>query len=167
MDARNIPFRDEFDVVGAFDVIEHIAQDVTVLTEIGRALRPGGVLLLTVPQHPALWSLQDDHAFHVRRYTRTGLRRRIEAAGLEVVWTTSFVSLLLPMLAASRLRMRGRGRADPFDVTAELRHRPVVNGALERVMRIELALIRRGVSFPAGGSLLAVVRKPIRSMEAG
>ena len=166
MDARSIPFRDEFDVVGAFDVIEHIEQDAVVITEIGGALRPGGVLLLTVPQHPALWSPQDDHAFHVRRYTQTGLRRRIEAAGLEVVRMTSFVSLLLPMLAASRLRMRLRGRADTFDVTEELRHGPVVNRTLERVMRIELALIRRGVSFPAGGSLLAIARKPVGSTGA-
>ena len=70
-------------------------------------MRPGGGFMATVPQHPALWSLQDEHAHHVRRYTARGLRRKVEAAGFEVVRMTSFVSLLLPMLVAARLRPRG------------------------------------------------------------
>ena len=94
----------------------------TVLAEVAKALRPGGGFMATVPQHPALWSLQDEHAHHVRRYTARGLRRKVEAAGFEVVRMTSFVSLLLPLLVAARLRPRGRrerrglrrdGRASP------------------------------------------------------
>ena len=69
MDARHIPFRDHFDAIGAFDVLEHIEDDVAVIEEVGRALRPDGMFVMTVPQHPALWSPQDDHAYHVRRYT--------------------------------------------------------------------------------------------------
>ena len=161
MDARHIPFRDEFDVIGAFDVLEHIEDDVAVIEEVGRALRPGGGFLISVPQHPSLWSQQDDHAFHVRRYTARAIRRKVEAAGFEVMRMTSFVSLLLPMMVASRLRMR---HASPdtdteFDVIDELRQPRAVNVALEAVMTIERTLIRRGVSFPAGGSLLLVARK--------
>lgn len=51
MDARNIPFVDEFDAIGAFDVLEHIEEDEQVLVQMHDALRPGGVILLTVPQH--------------------------------------------------------------------------------------------------------------------
>ena len=160
MDARQIPFRDHFDVIGAFDVIEHIDDDRAVLEETRRALRPGGGLLLTVPQHPSLWSPQDDHAHHVRRYTRSGLRRRVEAAGFEIVRMTSFTTLLLPMLAASRLRMRRQPPGRPFDVIDELRQPRPVNLALEAVMWVERALIRAGLSFPTGGSLLLVARRP-------
>ncbi len=163
MDARNIPFRDHFDVIGAFDVLEHIESDEAVLEEVGKALRPGGGVLMSVPQHPALWSPQDEHSFHVRRYTSTGLRRKLEAAGFEIVRMTSFVSLLLPMMLAARLRARESDPEAPFDVIAELRQPRAVNIALEAVMTIERILIRHGMSFPAGGSLLVVARKSPRA----
>ena len=166
MDARRIPFRDHFDAIGAFDVIEHIDDDGAVLDEINRALRPGGGLLLSVPQHPALWSPQDVHAQHVRRYTLGGLRRRLEAARFDIVRTTSFMSLLLPMIVASRWRMRGSRSEAAFDVMDELRQPRTVNLALGAVMSIERALIRAGVSFPAGGSLLVVARKQHRTEAA-
>lgn len=59
-----------FDVIGAFDVIEHIEEDEKVLANLARAIVPGGALLITVPQHRWLWSATDDYACHVRRYTR-------------------------------------------------------------------------------------------------
>jgi SAM-dependent methyltransferase len=163
MDARHIPYLDEFDVIGAFDVIEHIEDDEAVIAQVGKALRPGGGFLVSVPQHPSLWSPQDEHAGHVRRYTASELRRKVEAAGFEVVRMTSFVSLLLPMMFASRLRMRGRRTDEAFDAMVELRQPRVVNMALEAVMMFERTLIRGGLSFPAGGSLLLVARKGIRA----
>ena len=56
MDARRIPFDDEFDVIGAFDVLEHIAEDEEVLRQLYQAVRSGGGIMLTVPHHPFLWS---------------------------------------------------------------------------------------------------------------
>jgi len=161
MDARHIPYRDEFDVIGAFDVLEHIDEDEAVLVEVGRALRRGGGFLATVPQHPSLWSLQDEHAHHVRRYTAASLRRKTEAAGFEVIRLTSFVSLLLPMLVAARMRTRGRRTDVGFDAIDELRQPRAVNIALEAVMTLERSIIRHGLSFPAGGSLLLVARKRV------
>ena len=158
MDARNIPFREHFDVIGAFDVLEHIDEDEAVLDEVRKALRPGGGFLMSVPQHPALWSQQDERAFHVRRYTAAGLRRKLEAAGFEVVRMASFVSLLLPMMFASRLRMRECTTDTEVDAIAALRLPRAVNIGLEAVMTVERALIGRGLSFPAGGSLLVVAR---------
>ena len=68
MDARNIPFRDEFDIVGAFDVLEHIQEDERVLAEMYQATKQGGGIVITVPQHAFLWSNVDETAGHVRRY---------------------------------------------------------------------------------------------------
>jgi SAM-dependent methyltransferase len=159
MDARSIPFRDHFDAIGAFDVLEHIAEDEAVLDCVREALRPSGLLLLTVPQHPALWSPQDLHAGHVRRYTARELRRKLDAAGFQVVRAASFVSFLLPLMVVSRLRMR-RAPADPdFDAIDTLRQPRPVNLALEAVMRVERGLIRNGFGLPAGGSLLVIARK--------
>lgn len=157
MDARDIPFREEVDVVGAFDVLEHIEEDEQVLDEIHRALRADGVLVLSVPQHRWLWSPADDHAFHVRRYTAKELHGKLATAGFEVQRSTSFVSLLLPMMLLSRWRMRRQeATVDPTD---ELRLPRALNWILYRVMRAEIAMIRWGLTFPIGGSRLVVARK--------
>lgn len=155
-DAREIPFEDEFDVAAAFDVLEHVAEDDIVLERMRRAVVPGGGVLITVPQHPRLWSTADDLAQHRRRYSRGLLVERMRAAGLEVVRVTSFVSLLLPLMAASRLRRRSAAEYDPL---MELRAPRALDAACDLTMRAERALIGLGVSFPAGGSLLAVAKR--------
>ena len=158
MDARHIPFQEEYDVIGAFDVLEHIQEDGKVLQEMHRAIRPGGGLLLTVPQHPWLWSQADSYAHHVRRYRSQDLSQAIEQAGFSIVKMTSFVSLLLPLMLLSRLRQR---QPDPnYDPTAEFKISDWMNAALENVLTMELQFIRAGVSFPFGGSLLVVASKP-------
>ena len=157
MDARRIPFRGEFDVAGAFDVIEHIEDDRAVLRALRDALTSGGGLLLTVPQHPFLWSEYDVHARHVRRYREDDLRAKLVEGGFEIVRMTSFVTLLLPLMIVSRLTQRS-SRAD-YDPLAELRLAPWLNWALEKTLDFERALIRAGIPFPAGGSLLVVARK--------
>lgn len=156
-DARALDADEAFDVVGAFDVLEHIPEDQTVMASLYRAVRPGGGALVTVPQHRWLWSRADDFGHHVRRYRRREMLGRLRAAGFEIRRATSFVSLLLPALAMSRwLDAR---RASPFDCR-EFEVSPPVNAALTKVLSIERALIRCGVSWPAGGSLLVVARKP-------
>ncbi len=156
MDGQSIPFYQEFDVIGAFDVIEHIADDETVLQQMAKALKPNGGLLLTVPQHRFLWSHIDELSFHKRRYSRTDLVKKVEAAGFEVLRVTSFVSLLLPLMWLRRL-LKVKAHAD-FDMYAEFRINRQVNFLLHQVMRIEAAFIRAGISFPAGGSLFLVAR---------
>jgi len=158
MDARRMPYEQEFDVVGAFDVIEHINEDEAVLAQMRRALRPGGSLLLTVPQHPLLWSEYDVRAHHVRRYTAEDLRQKLERAGLAVVKMTSFVSVLLPLMMISRLTRRTA--AAGYDPLAELRMGRFANTLLECALDAERLLIRAGLPLPCGGSLLAVARTP-------
>jgi SAM-dependent methyltransferase len=159
MDARRMPFDSEFDAIGAFDVLEHVPEDTAVLAEMFRALRPGGKVLITVPQHGWLWSTADDYAHHRRRYTRRDLRAKVETAGFKVLTATSFVTLLLPVLVASRLRQRGP--VETFDPIGELRMGRRLDRALEMAMNAERWLIRRSVRFPAGGSLLVVASKPV------
>ena len=153
MDARRIPFEDEFDVVGAFDVLEHIDDDERVLQQLATAATPGGGVLVTVPQHPSLWSASDDVALHRRRYTRSELLAKLDRADLDVARVTSFVTLLLPGMFLNRKRIRS-----DEDAMRECALPPGVDRWLERTMRAERSLIRAGVSFPVGGSLLAVAR---------
>lgn len=158
MDARSIPFKGEFDVIGAFDVLEHIEEDEEVLVQMFRAVVPGGGIILTVPQHRFLWSQQDEYACHVRRYEAPELRHKVEQAGFEVKRETSFVSLLLPLMFLSRLSKRKP--VENYDAIQELRISDRLNRILERVLDFERTLIRTGFIFPAGGSRLLVARKP-------
>jgi SAM-dependent methyltransferase len=158
MDARTFPFRDEFDVIGAFDVLEHVREDEQVMREMFAAAKPGGGVLISVPQHQWLWSAADDYAKHFRRYSRTEMINKLTQAGFRVQQTTSFVSLLVPLMLLSRLKMRDISKYDP---SAEHRTSPLMNNMLGRVMDIERGLIRSKLSLPIGGSLLAIATKPI------
>jgi SAM-dependent methyltransferase len=156
-DARNIPFDGEFGVVGAFDVLEHIDADEEVLAGMHTAVKPGGGIVLTVPQHPWLWSATDEHAEHKRRYRRAELLSKISTAGFTVRRVTSFVSLLLPPMAAARLRDRLSRR--PFDPSREHHAAQRASTLLERIVDLERFLIARGADLPAGGSLLVVATR--------
>jgi ubiquinone/menaquinone biosynthesis C-methylase UbiE len=158
MDARRLPRDERFDVVGAFDVLEHVEDDERVLAELSRVVRPGGGALLCVPQHPRLWSEADDVAGHVRRYTQKELTRKVRDADLAVRRASSFVSLSLPLMAISRWRQRRPGSG--YDQWDELEQGRGVQWMLGRMLDADIALIRRGVSLPAGGSLLVVAEKP-------
>jgi SAM-dependent methyltransferase len=156
-DTRDLSYDREFDVVGAFDVLEHIRDDAGALAAMVRAVRPGGGIVLTVPQHMWLWSPLDDYSGHQRRYTRQGLVGLTRHAGLEVLRATSFVTLLLPGMLLSRVMQR-RVAVTPgreFTVSAH------VNGLAMAAMRAELALVSSGISLPVGGSLLVLARRPL------
>ncbi len=157
MDARAIPFDSEFDVVGAFDVLEHIEEDQAVLEQMFASVKPGGGIVVTVPQHRWLWSGMDDYSCHKRRYTRSELTRKVRRAGFHPVRVTSFITLLLPAMLASRWRRRRYTRE--FDAAAEYRSSARVNGFLRKVLSAERHFIQAGGSLPAGGSLLLVGRK--------
>jgi SAM-dependent methyltransferase len=157
LDARRMPFQDEYDVAAALDVLEHVDDDLAAIAGLHRCLRPGGGLLVTVPQHPALWSPADEISQHVRRYRRRELLQKLASAGFEILRTTSFVSLLLPAMAAQRVLAR-RERVS-YSLTQELTATARITPLLDGIMAAERALVRLGASFPAGGSLLVVARK--------
>ncbi|MFC4296731.1 class I SAM-dependent methyltransferase [Castellaniella hirudinis] len=159
MDARHIPFVEEFDAIGSFDVLEHIEQDELVLNQMSRALKPGGLLLLTVPQHSWLWSAADEYACHVRRYGREEMQEKVRRAGFSILRTTSFVSLLLPAMLLSRKKKSQSIESPEYDPAQELRISGVLNACLLAIMRFESVLIRLGLNFPIGGSRLVVAKK--------
>ena len=157
MDARHIPYVEEFDVIGAFDVLEHIEEDEAVLAAMLRALRPGGGLAITVPQHPWLWSSADENACHVRRYKVDELREKVLRAGFKVEFETSFVSLLLPAMLASRFTKRKTKTND--EAMSELDLPTWLNRMFEKIMDFERHLIQIGLRFKWGGSRLLIATK--------
>ena len=157
IDVRSLPFAGEFDVVCALDVLEHVDEDSLALEQVSRALRPGGGIIVSVPQHMWLWSAADEYGRHRRRYSRRQLAGLLDGAGFDVVRATSSVSLLLPVVALSRIR--SRRLTDDYDPFRELTLSERANRALGAVMSAERRLIRRGLSFPLGSSLVVVAKR--------
>jgi SAM-dependent methyltransferase len=160
-DARSIPVRDTFDLIGAFDVLEHVTEDEAVVAGIRAALVGDGIFLAAVPQHPALWSASDDVAHHVRRYERGELDRKIAAAGFEILFSTSYAISLLPLIAVRRQLAGWLGpQTDPGTIARrELEVAPVVNRFLTLILDAETVLTRLGARWPVGGSRVIAARK--------
>ena len=155
--ATCLPFKSEFDVAGSFDVLEHIDGDYAALLALAAAVRPGGGVILTVPQHEWLWGPADEYGRHRRRYSRRTIESRVRSAGLSIIRSTSWVSVLLPVVAVSRHRDRKLGRR--YDPTRELRLSARSNRILETVLTLDHAAIKSGVSLPFGASRLIVARR--------
>jgi SAM-dependent methyltransferase len=150
-----------YDLVLMLDVLEHIEDDRAALDSALALTRPGGVLLMTVPALPWLWSRHDEANAHFRRYRPGGLRRRLGRAGF-VVESLRFVFAwtVVPMLLRRWLTPAGTGAAD-HDVA--IPPEPI-NGLLAAWSKAEHAL-GRVVPWPIGSSLLAVARRPVSSWE--
>lgn len=160
-DGRHLPFDSTFDLAGAFDVLEHIAEDEAVMAGIRKVLAPGGIFIATVPQHPFLWGPSDEVAHHERRYRRGELETKLRRTGFDIVFSTSYTAILLPLMILSRLMAkRSKSRQDiravarkEFEISSSL------NGLLLRIVSMEVGLSERGVRWPAGGSRVVVARK--------
>ena len=137
--------------------VEHIEDDRTVLMEMHRALKKGGIVLLTVPQHAWLWSSVDEYSCHVRRYSADEIHKKLQDAGFSILRSTSFVAILLPVMMLSRMAKR-RGSND-IGSTAELNVPTIINKLSYILMKIECIFIKFGGSIPFGGSRLVVARK--------
>jgi SAM-dependent methyltransferase len=142
-----------FDLVGAFDVVEHIEDDHAALAGIHRVLKPGGRFVMTVPAHPWMWSAHDVVNHHHRRYTRAALEGLFAASPFTLEGIGYLNSLLFPVAVAARLAGRIRGKDDGDDTLPPA----PLNAALERVFAQEARLIGR-VPLPPGLSLWAIGR---------
>lgn len=155
VDARQIPFKNEFDLIGAFDVLEHIDEHEDVIKNMRQSLKPGGGLILTVPQHPWLWSKVDDIAHHKRRYTRKQLSSLLRQHKFDILLDTSFMFFLLPLMAVQRLMSSEKAACDTKKVLSLPK---VVDKLFESLLELERRLIRYKITFPLGGSRLVVAK---------
>ena len=146
----------DFDLIAAFDVLEHIEADQRALEFMARRLCPGGWLALTVPAFPFFWSSHDEVLHHQRRYRKRALCRMLRDAGLNVVFARYFNFLLFPPAAVVRLLDRfrkGLARSTAKQLP------PAVNRCLGFVFGLEAHLLR-WISPPFGLSIVVLGRKP-------
>jgi len=161
------PFAAGFDLIGLFDVLEHLPNDVQALRNLKGMLRENGFLLLTVPAHPMLWSYFDEAARHRRRYRLRELKRQLDETGFDVEYSTPFMMSLFPLLWIGRRffspRRRGKKRGQDLSpverAIGELHPRPLVDKGISFLLDMEGRWLARGHSLPLGTSLLIVAKK--------
>jgi SAM-dependent methyltransferase len=140
-----------YDLIGAFDVIEHIENDRAALASIATKLKPGGKFVMAVPAHQRMWSAHDVVNHHKRRYSKRSLKALIEGSPLQLDKIGYFNSLLFPLALAERAASKLRGKAS---AGVALPPAPL-NAALEKVFGLERHLVGR-LPLPIGLSLFAV-----------
>lgn len=157
-----LPFADaSFDLVSAFDVIEHLAPEQLALAEIHRVLRPGGVLLMAVPAYQWAWTDHDIANGHHRRYTRARAVAAVTASGFVVERATYAFAATFPMFAVERLARRALGSREQQarDVASVPTLPRPVHRALLGVCRVDEVLLAR-MNLPFGSSVFLAARKP-------
>jgi len=156
MDACAIPAVNVFDLTGAFDIVEHVADEEAVLRALHQATVKGGGTIIAVPQHPFLWSRADEIGLHQRRYRLGEMEAKLRRNGFDILFSTSFTAVLLPLLAFSRLK--ARSASDNINVERETSPGPTTNAMLTAILRAEIRLTLAGCRWPIGGSRVVVAR---------
>jgi SAM-dependent methyltransferase len=156
-----------FDLVTALDVVEHNEEDVAMLQEMHRVLKPGGLVLISVPAFQGLWSFNDDINDHKRRYTAGDLEGKLRRAGFSPLASTYNNFLVFPLAAAVIFANKRKQPPtelkshyfdeDAYQVDMQPTH-PVVNAVLTGVGIAEQGLLRV-TSLPVGTGLISIARK--------
>lgn len=158
-----LPVEGPFDVITLLDVLEHLDDDLGSLRELFSLLRPGGLLLLTVPAYQWMWSEHDVVLHHRRRYTLGRLTAVVRNSDFEILRSSYYTSLLLPVMAAQRVasrvkpKRRAAGEHPEYDVKVPA---APLNTALSAAMRLERGLLGHA-RLPAGGAVIALCRRPL------
>ena len=157
-----LPFAsDSADIITALDLLEHIPDDAAAAREFARVLRPGGLLLITVPACPMLWSEHDEALDHLRRYRARQLRAVLEGAALQVEQLSFCITFLLLPIAVLRLLQRIRPHRRGGPQTALIVPPTFINTLLTKLVMLENRWLLR-FRLPVGVSLVAVARKGAR-----
>lgn len=160
----DLPFdADSFDLVCAFDVIEHIEEDYLAIQEVHRVLKSGGNYFFTVPAFQFLWSNHDVVNHHFRRYTQPQLNKLIEQSKLQVSYTTYFNFWLFFPIALTRfflnLLPRKKGTSSSGSDNDLVSTDSLINKVLYTIFNSENFLLKRGIRFPLGVSILSLGSK--------
>lgn len=157
-DVLDIPFEDEsFDLVLATDIIEHVDDDEKAMSELKRILRPGGILLITVPAFMLLWGKNDEEGHHKRRYLAREVKSLASIMKLDILTGFYFNFILfLPILMVRFLLKRIKNSSKSENEI----NSPLINSILTFVFKIDVFL-SRFIHPPFGVSYLMLCKKPI------
>lgn len=152
---NQLPFHDaSFDVVISVDVLCHSGVDVdAALADFRRSLKPGGVVLLSLPAYQWMMSFHDRAVSTVRRFDRTQMLAWMQRAGYVDIRITYWNTLLFPVMVLHRKLGNQEASSDVRPVAAP------VDAIFRTIMWIENRLLRWGIILPFGGSVLVTAKR--------
>lgn len=156
-----LPFISEcYDIVGMFDLIEHINNDQQILEEVYRCCKKNGFLIVTVPANKYLWSYFDIIAGHKRRYSKKEIERKLYKAGFKVEKISFYVFFLFPIIFLMRKlhSLNNRKRNIQINNFIEIQTIPLLNSFFLMLMRLEKKILPF-INLPWGTSLIVVAKK--------
>jgi len=141
----------EFDVVTALDLLEHIENDVLAIKEVHRVLKKGGIFIVTVPAYKFLWTKHDKIFYHKRRYSKKELTKKIRNIGFKTRKISYWNFMMFPFITLYKLSNR----------KSNIQRAPVmINFLLRKIILLDNFLIRY-FNLPFGVSLTGVFEKKI------
>lgn len=152
-----------YDIVAAFDVLEHIDNDIEALMEWKRVLKPGGKVVLTVPAYQWLWSEHDTSLHHYRRHTRKGIIKRAITVDLEPIKVSYAITFSLPLVVGFRAINKILGRKTDSE-TSYVNVPGVINKLFTTILYLE-SYVHRFVRLPFGTSVVAILEKKERGVK--
>ncbi len=159
-DIHHLPFKNRFDLICLFDVLEHLQDDESILNNLRELLNDSGYLLLTVPAHPSMWSYSDEAAHHCRRYELEALKEELIRADYFVDYITYYMGIVFPLLwIGRRIKTSSKYRTVNDLAADELRIIPIFNELLTWLLMQEARIIAKRVRSPLGTSIVVVARK--------
>ncbi|MBX9830396.1 class I SAM-dependent methyltransferase [Candidatus Babeliales bacterium] len=151
-DACALPYENAtFDVVVAFDVLEHVEHDQKMVDEIFRVLKPGGYFVFTVPAYNMLFSAHDRELLHFRRYTKSSVHKLFRK------FTKLDAGYWFFLLFAPAALKRLMSKNNPTSGMAMLP--PLLNSLCFSLLRFENWLLSKGLHFPCGLSVYGIYQK--------
>jgi SAM-dependent methyltransferase len=167
-DIHASPFGSQFDLIGLFDVLEHLEDDCDMLLSLHKMLKPGEALIITVPAHMSLWSYFDTAAKHKRRYSISELSRKLTQTGYQIDYISQYMAIaFLPVWLGRKLttlmehlmrRTKLNQRARELTMR-ELRITPVFNNIMYWMLVQEARLIALKHRIPIGTSIIAIAQR--------
>lgn len=142
---------DRYNLITAFDVLEHIDDDLEVISKLRDMLKGGGYLLITVPAFNFLWTNHDNILHHKRRYIKKELQDKLEKNGFKVVVLSYYNLFLFPFALLRKI-------INPKKSSTKIMNIPLLNHVMWLFYTLESKLVTLNV-IPFGVSLICLVRK--------
>lgn len=158
-DMMRPPFKEHFDCIGFFDVLEHLENDSDAVAKIHFMLKKNGYIILTVPANRGLWSRMDNLAGHKRRYDALKMRTVLMKNGFKVMELKYLFSALVPFLYIRKLLCSIKFNVNrERELQQKMLENILINRVLHFISTVEFFLFTK-VPMSFGSSILAVARK--------
>jgi SAM-dependent methyltransferase len=159
-----LPFANEsFDLICAFDVIEHIENDKKAVEEIHRVLTKEGMYFITVPAFQLLWGKHDEVNHHMRRYKLPQLINMARNANLSIFYATYFNFWLFFPIAGVKMIMNLVPRKKKEDTSGSdfemMKSSNMLNNLFYSIFLSESVFLNKKIKFPVGISILLLGSK--------